>query len=84
MAQDDDLKLLELTRAQPPSRDRQHTSKQQVQQRYDQVAASLQPNPKTPTLRSRTSSDATSGGPDGITYATPGAEVLTARARCQR
>jgi hypothetical protein len=54
VAQYHDLELLELTRAQPQCRDRQYTAKQKVQQRYDQAAASLHPNPKKPTLRSRT------------------------------
>jgi len=47
-----DLELLELARAQSQRRNRQHTSKQQVQQRYDQAVPSLHPNPKKTTLRS--------------------------------
>ena len=35
-----DLEFLELTRAQPQCRNRQHTPKQQIQQRHDQPAAS--------------------------------------------
>jgi hypothetical protein len=46
VAQHHDLELLELTRAQPQRHDRQHTLKEQVQQRHHQAAASLQPNPK--------------------------------------
>src|SRR6266542_1289809 len=52
VAQHHDLELLVLPRAQPQRRNRQHASKQQVQQRYDQAAPSLDPNPKKTTLRS--------------------------------
>jgi len=38
VAEHHDLELLELARAHPQRRNRQHTSKQQVQQRYDQAA----------------------------------------------
>jgi hypothetical protein len=46
VAQDHDLELLELTRAQPQCRNRQRTSKKQVQQRYDQAAALPRPESK--------------------------------------
>jgi len=51
VAQHHDLELFELTRAQTERRDGQRSPKQQVQQRHDQAAASLNPNPKKPTLR---------------------------------
>ncbi len=70
VAQHHDLELLELTRAQTQRRDCQRTPKQQIQQRHEQAAASLHPNPKKPTLRLRTRLGAPSRAPYGITYPT--------------
>ncbi len=69
-------------RPQPQRRDRQHTPKQQVQQRYDQAAASFHPNPKKPTLRSRTQlRRAAWGARDGITYPTGSRSALHCRVK---
>jgi len=69
VAEQHDLELLELARAQTQRRHRKRTPEQHVQQRHHHEAASPHPGPRRPTLGAATSSERFEL-PDGFTHPT--------------
>ena len=84
MAQDHDLEFLELTRSQAQRGDRKYTPKEQVQQRWNQVNASLTRTHHESRLygRGRGADARRLCAPDGFTYPTGRLHPETERQRC--